>query len=129
VFVIYRVTLACGVTASAKTMQYYTWRTVSDEAIARVMMNHNRRRFSLGRLRGAPASGRPLFDAVGKAMACPFTGYWDRRSATVLSSVGGPIDMPGADWVLEVQSGGAEGYTFFKTKAARGSTSRTSAKN
>src|SRR5579871_1435023 len=37
VFVIYKVTLACGVTGFGETMQYYTWGTVSDEAIKRVM--------------------------------------------------------------------------------------------
>src|SRR5712692_10107230 len=37
VFVIYKVTLACGVAGFGETMQYYTWGTVSDEAIKRVM--------------------------------------------------------------------------------------------
>src|SRR5215831_10868890 len=37
VFVIYKVTLANGVVGFGETMQYYTWGTVSDEAIARVM--------------------------------------------------------------------------------------------
>src|SRR5437773_4224700 len=37
VFVIYKVTLACGVVGFGETMQFYTWGTVSDEAIARVM--------------------------------------------------------------------------------------------
>src|SRR5215475_10352376 len=33
VFVIYKVTLACGVVGFGETMQYYTWCTVSDAAI------------------------------------------------------------------------------------------------
>ena len=37
VFVIYKVTLACGVVGFGETMQFYTWGTVSEEAIARVM--------------------------------------------------------------------------------------------
>src|SRR5579871_672076 len=37
IFVIYKVTLACGVVGFGETMQYYTWGTVSDDAIKRVM--------------------------------------------------------------------------------------------
>src|SRR5260370_31053997 len=37
VFIIYKVTLACGVVGFGETMQFYTWGTVSDQAIARVM--------------------------------------------------------------------------------------------
>ncbi|MBV8904754.1 MAG: hypothetical protein JOZ22_14065 [Acidobacteriia bacterium] len=35
IFVIYKVSLACGVVGFGETMQYYTWGTVSDDAIAR----------------------------------------------------------------------------------------------
>ncbi len=115
VFVIYKVTLACGVTGFGETMQYYTWRTVSEEAMARVL-NHNAADFLWDDSVGAGLQ-QALFDAVGKAMGVPvhrLLGHKIRDRAFISWWA---IDMPGADWVLECKDAAAAGYTFFKTKA------------
>src|SRR5580658_10598578 len=69
VFVIYKVTLACGVVGFGETMQFYTWGTVSDEAIARVM-NRNAADFLWNDSLGCGLQ-QALFDAVGKANGVP----------------------------------------------------------
>jgi hypothetical protein len=63
VFVIYKVTLACGVVGFGETMQFYTWGTVSDQAIARVM-NRKAADFLWDDSLGCGLQ-QALFDAVG----------------------------------------------------------------
>ncbi len=115
VFVIYKVTLACGVTGFGETMQYYTWRTVSDEAIARVL-NRNAADFLWDDSLGAGLQ-QALFDAVGKAMGVPVHRLLGQKVRDRAFISWWAIDMPGDDWVLECRDAAAEGYTFFKTKA------------
>src|SRR6266481_5170676 len=115
VFVIYKVTLACGVVGFGETMQFYTWGTVSDEAIARVM-NRKAADFLWDDSLGCGLQ-QALFDAVGKANGVPvhrllgnqvrergFISWW-------------AIDQPAEDWVLECKDAVAAGFTAFKTKA------------
>src|SRR6266478_2071164 len=69
VFVIYKVTLACGVVGFGETMQYYTWGTVPEEAVARVMGKNAAEHMwddSLG-----CGLQMALFDAVAKAASVP----------------------------------------------------------
>jgi L-alanine-DL-glutamate epimerase-like enolase superfamily enzyme len=115
IFVIYKVTLACGVTGFGETMQYYTWRTVSDQAMARVM-NHNAADFLWDDTVGCGLQ-QALFDAVGKAMGVPIHRLLGQKIRDRAYMSWWAIDMPGADWVLECKDAAAEGYTFFKTKA------------
>jgi len=115
VFVIYKVTLACGVTGFGETMQYYTWRTVSDEAMARVV-NRNAADFLWDDSVGAGLQ-QALFDAVGKAAGVPVHRLLGQKIRDRAFISWWAIDMPGADWVLECKDAAAEGYTFFKTKA------------
>ena len=98
-----------------KTIQYYTWGAVSDDAIARVT-NRNIADFLWDDSLGAGLR-QALFDAVGKANGIPvhwllgqkvrdrgFIGWW-------------AIDMPGSDWVLECKDAVAAGFTAFKIRA------------
>jgi galactonate dehydratase len=115
IFVIYKVTLACGVVGFGETMQYYTWRTVSDDAIARVM-NRNAADFLWDDTLGAGLQ-IALFDAVGKANGVPvhrLLGHQMRERPFISWWA---IDMPASDWVLECKDAVANGYTAFKTKA------------
>lgn len=114
-FEICRVHLACGVTGFGETMPYYTWRAVSDEAVARVQ-GKNAAEIMWDDSLGAGLQ-MALFDAVGKALGVPchrlmgplhrdraFVSWWD-------------IDMTGEDWLAECREAIAQGYTNFKTKA------------
>lgn len=114
-FEICLVTLKCGVTGYGETMCYYTWGTVSDEGVARVMAKNAAGCMwddSLG-----AGLQMALFDAVGRATETPcwallgnqhrdqaFVSWWD-------------IDMPGEDWLRECQEAKSQGYTSFKSKA------------
>ncbi|MDH7568734.1 MAG: dgoA protein, partial [Armatimonadota bacterium] len=114
-FEICKVTLANGVTGFGETMQYYTWGTVTDAAVRRVV-GKNAAELMWDDSLGAGLQ-MALFDAVGKATGVPvhrllghqhrdrcFVGWWD-------------IDMPAEDWILECRQAVAEGYTAFKSKA------------
>src|SRR6478736_6801884 len=58
-FEICRVGLECGVTGFGETMQYYTWGTVSDAAVARV-------------------TGTPVWALLGKKIReRPLISWWD----------------------------------------------------
>jgi galactonate dehydratase len=115
IFVIYKVTLACGVVGFGETMQYYTWGTVSDQAIARVL-NHNAADFLWDDSIGAGLQ-QALFDAVGKANGVPvhrLLGHQTRDRGLISWWA---IDMPAEDWVAECKDAAAAGFTAFKTKA------------
>ncbi|MCZ2150704.1 MAG: hypothetical protein LC126_23380 [Bryobacterales bacterium] len=96
VFVIYKVTLACGVTGFGETMQYYTWKTVSDEAMARVL-NRNAADFLWDDSLGAGLQ-QALFDAVGKAMGVPVHRLLGQKVRDRAFISWWAIDMPGDDW-------------------------------
>lgn len=114
-FEVCRVRLACGVVGFGETMPYYTWRTVSDQAVASTVgRNASERMWDDGLGAGLQMA---LFDAVGRALGVPchrllghrhrdraFVGWW-------------AIDMPAEDWVAECTDALAQGYTSFKTKA------------
>ncbi len=115
VFVIYKVTLACGVVGFGETMQFYTWGTVSDEAIARVM-NRNAADFLWDDSLGCGLQ-QALFDAVGKANGVPVRRLLGNQVRDRGFISWWAIDQPGADWVLECKDAVAAGFTAFKTKA------------
>ena len=115
IFVIYKVTLACGVVGYGETMQYYTWGTVKDEAIARVT-NHNAADFMWDDSVGCGLQ-MALFDAVGKANGVPIHRLLGHKVRDRGFISWWAIDQPGEDWVIECKDAAAAGFTFFKTKA------------
>ncbi len=115
VFVIYKVTLACGVVGFGETMQFYTWGTVSDEAIARVM-NRNAADFLWDDSLGCGLQ-QALFDAVGKANGVPVRRLLGNQVRDRGFISWWAIDQPAEDWVLECKDAVAAGFTAFKTKA------------
>ena len=114
-FEICKVTLACGVTGFGETMQYYTFATVSDEAIARVV-GKNAPECMWDDTLGAGLQ-MALFDAVGRATDTPIWALLGRKVRERAPISWWDIDMPGEDWVLECRQAMEEGYTDFKTKA------------
>jgi len=114
-FVIYKVTLACGVVGFGETMQYYTWGAVSDEAIAKVM-NRNAADFMWDDSIGCGLQ-QALFDAVGKANGVPIHRLLGHKVRDRGFISWWAIDMPAEDWVLECKDAVAAGFTAFKTKA------------
>lgn len=114
-FEICRVTLECGVTGFGETMQYYTFCTVSEAAIARVM-GKNAAECMWDDTLGAGLQ-MALFDAVGRATDTPVWALLGRKYRDRPLISWWDIDMPGEDWVLECRQAMAEGYTDFKTKA------------
>ncbi len=115
IFVIYKVTLACGVVGFGETMQYYTWGTVSDEAIAKVM-NRNAADFLWDDSLGCGLQ-QALFDAVGKANGVPIHRLLGHKVRDRGFISWWAIDQPAEDWVLECKDAAAAGFTAFKTKA------------
>lgn len=114
-FEICKVTLECGTTGFGETMQYYTWGTVSDAAIARVM-DKNAAESMWDDSLGAGLQ-MALFDAVGRATDTPIWGLLGKKYRDRPLISWWDIDMPGEDWVLECAQAMKEGYTDFKTKA------------
>ena len=115
IFVIYKVTLACGVVGFGETMQYYTWGTVSDEAIARVM-NRNAADFLWDDSIGCGLQ-QALFCAVSKANSVPLHRLLGHKVRDRGFISWWAIDMPAEDWVAECKDAVAAGFTAFKTKA------------
>lgn len=114
-FEICRVGLECGVQGFGETMQYYTFRTVSDEAIARVTGKNAAEQMWDDTL-GAGLQ-MALFDAVGRATETPIWAILGKKHRDRPLISWWDIDMPGEDWVLECQEAMKQGYTDFKTKA------------
>src|SRR6185437_9417739 len=99
IFVIYKVSLACGVVGFGETMQYYTWGTVSDDAIAKVT-NRNAADFLWDDSLGAGLQ-QALFDAVGKANGVPVHRLLGQKVRNRGFISWWAIDMPASDWVAE----------------------------
>jgi L-alanine-DL-glutamate epimerase-like enolase superfamily enzyme len=115
-FEICKVTLECGVVGFGETMQYYTWGTVSDAAVASVTgRNAAEEMWDDSRL-GAGLQ-MALFDAVGRATDTPVWALLGKKQREYPLLSWWDIDMPGEDWVLECRQAIEEGYTSFKTKA------------
>jgi L-alanine-DL-glutamate epimerase-like enolase superfamily enzyme len=114
-FEICKVTLDSGVTGFGETMQYYTFRTVSDESIARVI-GKNAAECMWDDDLGAGLQ-MALFDAVGRATDTPVWALLGKKHRDRPLISWWDIDMPAEDWVLECRDALAEGYTDFKTKA------------
>lgn len=114
-FEICKVTLACGVTGFGETMQYYTFKTVSDEAVARVTGRNAAEEMWDDNL-GAGLQ-MALFDAVGRAADTPVWALLGRKHRDRAFLSWWDIDMPAEDWILECRQAIEEGYTSFKTKA------------
>lgn len=110
-----RVTLECGVTGFGETMQYYTFRQVSDESIARVI-GRNAPEVMWDDSLGAGLQ-MALFDAVGRATDTPLWALLGAKERDRALVSWWAIDMPGEDWVLECRDARELGYTDFKTKA------------
>ena len=115
VFVIYKVTLANGVVGFGETMQYYTWRTVSDEAIKRVM-NHSAADYMWDDTLGCGLQ-QALFDAVGKSNGIPIHDLLGHKVRDRGFISWWAIDQPAEDWIQECKDAAANGFTAFKTKA------------
>lgn len=114
-FEICKVTLECGVVGYGETMQYYTWGTVSDDAVARVIgRNAAECMWDDGLGCGLQMA---LFDAVGRATDTPIWALLGHKHRDRPLISWWDIDMPGEDWVLECRQAMSEGYTDFKTKA------------
>lgn len=114
-FEICKVTLACGITGFGETMQYYTWSTVSDAAIQRVIGKNAAEQMwddSLG-----AGLQMALFDAVGRATDTPVWALLGKKHRDRPLISWWDIDMPGEDWALECEEARRQGYTDFKTKA------------
>ncbi len=115
IFELCQVTLDCGVVGIGETMVFYTWGTVTDENVARVL--------------GRPATElmwddslgaglqMALFDAVAKANDIPVHQLLGHQVRDDVSFSWWSIDMPAEDWVRECQTALTEGYISFKTKA------------
>jgi galactonate dehydratase len=114
-FEICKVTLECGVTGFGETMQYYTFATVSDAAIARTI-GKNAPEVMWDDSLGAGLQ-MALFDAVGRATETPVWALLGSKHRDRPLISWWDIDMPGEDWVLECRQAMSEGYTDFKTKA------------
>jgi L-alanine-DL-glutamate epimerase-like enolase superfamily enzyme len=114
-FELCKVTLACGVTGFGETMQYYTWLTVSDQAIARVI-GKNAATLMWDDSLGAGLQ-MALFDAVGRATDTPVWALLGHKVRERPLISWWDIDMPHQDWILECKQAREEGYTDFKTKA------------
>ncbi|MBI3693836.1 MAG: dgoA protein, partial [Acidobacteria bacterium] len=115
IFEICKVTLACGVTGLGETMQYYTWGTVSDAAVAKVM-EHNAAEQMWDDSLGCGLQ-MALFDSVAKADGVPLYRLLGRKHRDRGFISWWAIDMPAEDWVSECKEAAARGYTAFKTKA------------
>ena len=126
VFVIYKVTLACGVVGFGETMQFYTWGTVSDEAIARVM-NRNAADFLWDDSLGCGLQ-QALVRRGGK-------GEWRSRPSaaratrcgTADSSVGGQSTSRPRTGCLSARTRWRPASPLSKRRRGRGSISRISA--
>ena len=114
-FELCKVTLECGVTGFGETMEYYTFATVSDAAVARVI-GKNAPEVMWDDTLGAGLQ-MALFDAVGRATDTPIWGLLGQKHRDRAFISWWDIDMSGEDWVLECRQAMAEGYTDFKTKA------------
>jgi len=114
-FEICRVELECGVTGFGETMQYYTFATVSDATIARVV-GKNAAEHMWDDTLGAGLQ-MALFDAVGRATDTPVWALLGKKHRDRAPLSWWDIDMPAEDWVLECRQAMEEGYTSFKTKA------------
>ena len=114
-FEIAKVTLESGVVGYGETMSWYTWGTVSDEAVAKVT-GRNALEVMWDASLGAGLQ-MALFDAVGRACDVPchrLMGHAVRDRAPVSWWC---IDMPAPDWVAEANDAVAQGYTAMKLKA------------
>jgi galactonate dehydratase len=96
-------------------MQYYTFATVSEETIGRVV-GKNAPEVMWDDTLGAGLQ-MALFDAVGRATETPVWALLGRQQRERPLVSWWDIDMPGADWVLECAEARKQGYTDFKTKA------------
>lgn len=115
IFEICKVQLECGVTGFGETMQYYTWSTVSEDAVKRAA-GRNAAELMWDDSLGCGLQ-MALFDAVGKANDVPLYRLLGRKHRDRPFISWWDIDMPGEDWVLECKEAIANGYTAFKTKA------------
>jgi L-alanine-DL-glutamate epimerase-like enolase superfamily enzyme len=114
-FEILKVTLECGVVGFGETMVYYTWGTVSDAAVKRVIGSNAAEHLwddSLG-----CGLQMALFDAVAKASGVPVYRLLGRKHRDRPFVSWWAIDMPAEDWALECKDAVSQGYTDFKTKA------------
>jgi L-alanine-DL-glutamate epimerase-like enolase superfamily enzyme len=113
-FEICKVTLACGVTGFGETMQYYTFKTVSDDSVARVT-GRNAPEVMWDDTLGAGLQ-MALFDAVGRATETPVRALLGKKHRDRAAISWWDIDMPAEDWIAECRQALSEGYTDFKTK-------------
>ena len=114
-FEICEVTLECGVRGFGETMCYYTWGTVSDEAVARTT-GRNAAELMWDDSLGAGLQ-MALFDAVGRATGVPCHRLLGRQHRDRAALSWWDIDMPAEDWIFECALAREKGYTSFKSKA------------
>jgi galactonate dehydratase len=95
-------------------MQYYTFATVSEDTVAKVI-GRNAPEVMWDDTLGAGLQ-MALFDAVGRATDTPVWALLGRKHRDRAFISWWDIDMSGEDWLLECKQALSEGYTDFKTK-------------
>ena len=115
IFELCKVTLECGVVGVGETMQFYTWGTVKDATIDRVIGKVATQVMwddSLG-----AGLQMALFDAMGKALEVPIHQLLGRKVRDEAFVSWWSIDMSPDDWLSECREAIAQGYTSYKFKA------------
>ena len=115
IFEIAKVTLECGVVGYGETMIWYTWGTVSDDAVAKVT-GRNAIESMWDASLGAGLQ-MALFDAVGRACDVPCHRLMGQQVRDRAFLSWWCIDMPPDDWVAEAHDAVAQGYISMKLKA------------
>jgi L-alanine-DL-glutamate epimerase-like enolase superfamily enzyme len=114
IFELCRVTLACGVTGVGETMVYYTWGTVTEEAVHRTM-GKSATEIMWDDTLGAGLQ-MALFDAVARAMDVPLYQLLGQKVRDEAFVSWWSIDMSPEDWLLECRQALSLGYTSYKFK-------------
>src|SRR5690606_30304347 len=104
-----------GLVGAGETMPYYTWGTVSDEAVNRVQ-GQNPAEVMWDDSLGAGLQ-MALFDVVGKLLEVPVWSLFGTKVRSHAHEGWWAIDMPVEDWIRECAEAVENGYTTFKTKA------------
>ena len=114
-FEVCKVTLDDGTVGVGETMCYYTWGTITEEAVQRAQ-GKNPAELMWDDSLGAGLQ-MALFDAVGKSLEAPVWSLLGSKVRTHTHQGWWAIDMPAEDWISECAEAIENGYTTLKTKA------------